>query len=93
MRPSNNLQRCPRYSFILFASLAALGMIVGLSLTHAKVAASPGPDSNPTFSGQDNSQSLNKWSSNGPDGGEVLYICPGAWYCNKCGTRVTVKRR
>src|SRR5205809_4873983 len=74
MRPSNNLQRCPRYSFILFASLAALGMIVGLSLTHTKVAASPGPDSNPTFSGQDNSQSLNKWSSNGPDGGEVLSL-------------------
>jgi len=27
------------------------------------------------------------------DGGEVLYICPGAWYCNKCGTRVKMERR
>src|SRR5439155_18379045 len=63
-----------RYSFVLFASIAALGMIVGLSLTSTKVAASPGPDSNPTSSGQDNSPILNKWSSNGPDGGEVLSL-------------------
>src|SRR2546426_2326970 len=74
MLRSNKIQNSARYSVALLAGLS-LALVLGSVSTN--VAASGEDSDSGTISStrsQENPLSLNKWSSNGPDGGQVLSL-------------------